>query len=155
MEKDQLSRKLAVILHADVVDSTALVRIDETLAHERFQDTFQRFSEIISKHHGVAREIRGDALVAEFAKASDAVGASLDFQSANARYIDELHDEIKPVVRVGIAMGEVVVADDTLTGEGIVQSRRQRARPLLKRRFWIISTPSSARSTGSEQWNQS
>jgi class 3 adenylate cyclase len=26
MEKDQLSRKLAVILHADVVDSTSLVR---------------------------------------------------------------------------------------------------------------------------------
>ena len=35
MEKDQLSRKLAVILHADVVGSTALVQKNETLAHVR------------------------------------------------------------------------------------------------------------------------
>ena len=82
MEKDQLSRNLAVILHADVVESTALVRLYETLAQERFQDAFRRFSEAISKHNGVAHEIRGDALVAEFAKASDAVSASLEFQSA-------------------------------------------------------------------------
>jgi len=33
MEKDQLSRKLAVILHADVVGSTALVQKNEVTAH--------------------------------------------------------------------------------------------------------------------------
>ena len=65
MEKGQLSRKLAVILHADVVDSTALVRRDETLAHQRIQQAFQHFSGIIKNHNGVAREIRGDALVAD------------------------------------------------------------------------------------------
>ena len=64
-------RKLAVILHADVVDSTSLVQKNETLAHERIQDTFQRFSETISAYNGVAHEIRGDALVAEFDRASD------------------------------------------------------------------------------------
>jgi len=42
MEKDRLSRKLAVILHADVVGSTKLVQQNETLAHERIQDAFQR-----------------------------------------------------------------------------------------------------------------
>ena len=47
MEKDRLSRKLAVILHADVVGSTTLVQQDEVLAHERIQSTFQRFSESI------------------------------------------------------------------------------------------------------------
>jgi class 3 adenylate cyclase len=35
MEKDRLSRKLAVILHADVVGSTSLVQHNETLANER------------------------------------------------------------------------------------------------------------------------
>jgi len=34
MEKDRLSRKLAVVLHADVVDSTSLVQINEMLGHE-------------------------------------------------------------------------------------------------------------------------
>jgi hypothetical protein len=94
MAKDDLSRKLAVLLHADVVESTSLVQKNETLAHERIQDTFRRFSETIAAHGGIAHEIRGDALVAEFTKASDAVGAAVEFQLANATHIDELLDEI-------------------------------------------------------------
>ncbi len=47
MERDQLKRKLAVILHADVVGSTTLVQQNETLAHERIQAAFGRFSEVI------------------------------------------------------------------------------------------------------------
>ena len=76
-------RKLAVLLHADIVGSTLLVRNNETLAHGRIQDTFQRFSEVISNHGGTAHEIRGDALVAEFSRASDAVSAALYFFFVN------------------------------------------------------------------------
>lgn len=117
-------RKLAVILHADVVGSTTLVRLNETLAHKRIQDTFRRFSRIISSHGGIAHEIRGDALVAEFSKASDAVSASLSFQAANFIHNDELRDNIRPDVRIGVAMGEVIVADNTVTGEGVVLAQR-------------------------------
>jgi len=124
MEKDQLSRKLIVILHADVVGSTALVQKNETLAHERIQDTFRRFSQTISYHDGIAHEIRGDALVAEFGKASDAVSASLAFQATNATHNEQLSDDLKPVLRIGIAMGEVVIADNTVTGEGVVLAQR-------------------------------
>lgn len=118
------SRKLAVILHADVVGSTALVQGNETVAHERIRDTFERLSEAIHRQGGAAREIRGDALVAEFTKASDAVEAALSFQTANASYLQDLADDIKPIVRVGIAMGEVVVADETITGEAVVLAQR-------------------------------
>lgn len=129
--EDTPERKLAVLLHADVVDSTALVRLNETVAHQRIQDTFQRFSETIATHGGIAHEMRGDALVAEFSKASDAVSASLAFQEANAAHNEELDDDVRPVVRVGIAMGEVVIADNTVTGEGIVLAQRleQLAKP--------------------------
>ena len=113
METDQLSGKLAVILHADVVGSTSLVQIDEVLAHQRIQGAFQRFSIIIAGHGGIAHEIRGDALVAEFARASDAVAASIDFQTANTDLIEDMPDQIRPQIRIGIAMGEVVVADNT------------------------------------------
>ncbi len=82
MEKDHLSRKLAVILHADVVGSTTLVQWNETLAHDRIQATFNSFSETIVAYGGIAREICGDALVAEFERASDAVAAALAFQIA-------------------------------------------------------------------------
>ena len=121
---DTPSRKLAVLLHADVVGSTALVRLNETVAHQRIRDTFLRFSETIRSHGGIAHEIRGDALVAEFSKASDAVSASVAFQSANATHNEALTDNIRPVVRIGIAMGEVVIADNTVTGEGIVLAQR-------------------------------
>jgi adenylate cyclase len=124
MEMDHLSRKLAVILHADVVGSTSLVQKNETLAHERMQNTFRRFSETISSHNGSAHEIRGDALVAEFARASDAVSASLAFQASNATHNEQLSDDLQPVLRIGIAMGEVVIADNTVTGEGVVLAQR-------------------------------
>ncbi len=55
------TRKLAVILHADVVGSTALVQRDESLAHERIQDAFHRFSSTIEAYNGVTHELRGDA----------------------------------------------------------------------------------------------
>jgi hypothetical protein len=38
MAKNDLSGKLAVILHADVAGPTQLVQQDEQLAHERIQD---------------------------------------------------------------------------------------------------------------------
>ena len=82
---DRPSRKLVVILHADVVGSTSLVQHDETLAHERIQDSFRRFSETIEAYGGVTHEIRGDALVAEFDHASDAVCAGITFQADNSR----------------------------------------------------------------------
>lgn len=117
-------RRLAVILHADVVGSTLLVQSDETLAHERIIGAFERLSSTITAYGGTVREVRGDALVAEFSKASDAVCAALAFQESNADYIETLDDEVIPNVRVGLGMGEVVVADKTITGAGVVLAQR-------------------------------
>ncbi len=128
---EDLTSQLAVLLHADVVGSTALARRDEGLAHQCIVSTFRRFSETISSYDGISREIRGDALIAQFSKVSDAVSASLAFQAANAAHNEELPDDFRPVVRIGIAMGEVVIADDTVTGEGVVLAQRleQLAKP--------------------------
>jgi hypothetical protein len=100
------------------------VQLDETPAHQRIQDAYRRFSETIARYSGIAREIRGDALVAEFARASDAVSATLAFQTTNAAHNQELPDDLRPAVRVGIAMGEVVVTETTVTGEGVVLAQR-------------------------------
>ena len=124
MAKDRLSGKLAVILHADIAGSTALVQQDEQLAHERIQDAFQCFSDTIGKYHGRVQEMRGDALLAEFGRASDAVSASLAFQAEQIEHIVTLNDNIRPTVRVGIAMGEVIIADNTVTGAGVVLAQR-------------------------------
>lgn len=117
-------RKLAVILHADIVGSTTLVQRDEALAHGRIQDSFRRFSETIKTYGGSTHELRGDALVAEFARASDAVCAALRFQQVQSELLLALSDAIKPVVRIGISLGEVIVADNTVTGAGVVLAQR-------------------------------
>jgi len=124
MAESQQSDKLAVILHADVAGSTALIQQDKQLAHERIQDAFQRFSDSIEKYQGHVVELRGDALLAEFERASDAVSAALSFQSDHTYHISRLKDDLRPTVRVGIAMGEVIVADSTVTGTGVVQAQR-------------------------------
>jgi TolB-like protein/class 3 adenylate cyclase len=124
MEKDQLSRKLAVILPADVVGSTSLVQKNETLAHERIQAAFHQFTETINSYGGITRELRGDALVAEFDRASDAVTASIVFQILNKESNATLDGDIQPQLRIGISLGEVIIADNTVTGAGVVLAQR-------------------------------
>ena len=124
MAENRQSGKLAVILHADVAGSTELVQQDEYLAHERIQETFRRFGDTITKYQGHVRELRGDALLAEFERASSAVSAALAFQTDHSEYTATLNDPIRPTVRVGIAMGEVIIADDTITGVGVVVAQR-------------------------------
>ena len=124
MAKDRLSRKLVVILHADVVGSTTLVQRNETLAHERIQTAFSNFSETIEGYGGIAREIRGDALVAEFQRASDAVTSAIAFQAQNEKFNAAIDDDIRPVLRIGISLGEVIIADNTITGAGVVLAQR-------------------------------
>ena len=82
------------------------------------------FPETIKSYGGKAHEIRGDALVAEFERASDAVAAALAFQASNAECNATTKDNIKPWMRIGIALGEVVIADDTITGAGVVLAQR-------------------------------
>ncbi len=63
MADSRRSGKLAVILHADVVGSTGLVKQNEYIARERIRDTFRCLGETIAKYHGRVRELRGDALL--------------------------------------------------------------------------------------------
>jgi adenylate cyclase len=121
---EQPTGKLAVILHADVVGSTALVQRDERRAHERITSAFKRFSQTIQEYGGQVHEIRGDALVAEFSRASDAACAAMVFQKGNSAHNERLDDDFIPEVRIGISLGEVVIADNTITGAGVVLAQR-------------------------------
>lgn len=130
MTTEGLSARLAVILHADVSASTLLVRQDEELAHKRIQGTFRDFQNIIEKYHGQVHELRGDALLAVFERASDAVTAALAYQT-ESNTDDTIADESKPRLRVGLALGEVIIGDGTITGAGVIMAQRleQKADP--------------------------
>jgi TolB-like protein len=62
--------------------------------------------------------------LAKFKSASEAVAAALAFQADQAYYISRLKGDLKPTLRIGIAMGEVVIADNTVTGAGVVLAQR-------------------------------
>lgn len=94
------------------------------MAHARIRDVFKRFGDSIAGYHGHVRELLGDALLAEFERASDAVCATLAFQARQAEHNARLNDEILPSLRVGIALGEVIIADNTITGSGVVLAQR-------------------------------
>ena len=121
---DRHSGKLSVILHADVADSTVLVQRDEHLAHERIHDAFRRFGNTIDLYQGQVLELRGDALLAEFDRASDAVAATLAFQVDHTYLLSRLKDDLRPTIRVGVALGEIIVADNTVTGTGVILAQR-------------------------------
>jgi adenylate cyclase len=124
MDNFQRNSQLAVILHADIVGSTKLVHRNEAIAHARILETFHRFSDNICSAGGSVRELRGDALLAEFDRASDAVVAALSFQQLHLKYCEALDDDIVPLVRIGVALGEVIIADGTITGAGVVIAQR-------------------------------
>jgi class 3 adenylate cyclase len=84
MARDSQAGKLAVILHADVAGSTHMVQMNEYLAHDRIQDTFRSFADTINKYSGRVLESRGDAILAEFERPSDAVAAALSFQEIHS-----------------------------------------------------------------------
>jgi len=94
MVNQRLSGKLTVIPHVDIAGSTLLVHQDEQLAHERIHETFRRLGDIITRYHGRVRELRGDALLADFERASGAVSAALAFQEAQMEYIRGLDDAL-------------------------------------------------------------
>jgi adenylate cyclase len=68
--------------------------------------------------------LRGDALLAEFERASDAVTAALAFQSEQADYVAQHDGDSSLLLRIGVALGEVIIADNTITGEGVVLAQR-------------------------------
>lgn len=88
-------------------------------------------TEVVVACSGAVEEIRGDAVVAQFDRASDAVTAAVSFQQDNAQLTDIPADNLSVVVRIGIALGEVVIADRTVTGAGVVLAQRleQLAKP--------------------------
>ena len=58
------------------------------------------------------------------ARASDAVAAAIAFQIENTDFNAQFEDDIQPQLRIGISLGEVIVADNTITGAGVILAQR-------------------------------
>ena len=126
-----LIKQSAFIVHIDIVGSTEFVRKDMILAHERIQSLYTRIRHVTKTCSGYVHELRGDAAVLGFEKADNAVVATLILQQSNTLLNSTRLGLIEPRMRIGICKGNVVIGDNTITGEPVIIAQRleQLARP--------------------------
>ena len=115
-----IERRLAAILAADIVGYSRLVERDEagTLAVIRkLREAV--IDPLVAEHHGRLVKLMGDGLIVEFASVVDAVACAVAMQQAVAGRQAETPMDRRIVFRIGINLGDVVVEDEDLLGDGV------------------------------------
>ena len=109
-----MPRRLAAILVADVVGYSRLMRADEegTLAALRAHRE-NIFNPEIAKRGGRLVKLMGDGALVEFASVVDAVEAALQVQAKSMASDSTIR------LRIGVNLGDVVVDDGDLYGDGV------------------------------------
>ena len=119
-------RKLAAIMFADVVGYSRMMARNEERTLELLKDFENICSPIISNNEGKIIKKVGDELFCEFSSAKQAVDCSLNIQKAIQPYNDSRPKEFKLQVRIGIHVGDIVLRDGDVFGDGVnVASRIQ------------------------------
>ena len=120
MSSEHVERRLAAILAADVVGSCRLIGIDEegTLAQlKALRKTL--FDPKIAQHHGRIVKNTGDGALVEFASVVDAVRCADDVQRGMAEQNTDVPQDKRIEFRIGIHLGDIIIADDDIFGDGV------------------------------------
>ena len=116
-------RRLAAIMHADVVGYTAKVAADETTTLDSLKDGHAVAEAIVTEHAGRIVSTAGDAFLAEFPSVVEALRAAIEFQE-DRKYKAGLE------WRVGLNLGDIVIEGDDILGDGVnVAARVQQLAP--------------------------
>jgi adenylate cyclase len=114
-----LKRKIAAILAADLVGYSRLMAEDEEETMRRLMSYRAVFDDFITKAEGRIFNTAGDAVLAEFPSAVDAVRAAIDIQESlrtrNMSYPPSRH----MVFRIGLTIGDVIQREGDLLGDGV------------------------------------
>ena len=124
-------RKLTAILSADVVGYSGLMEADESGTLERLKSNRTTiFDPHVATHGGRVFKLMGDGALVEFSSAVAAVHCALAIQEATEQ-AEPQHPPAKRIrYRIGINLGEVIVEDDDIYGEGVnVAARLQTLAP--------------------------
>jgi class 3 adenylate cyclase len=123
-----LERKLATILSADVAEYSRLMGEDEEQTLKTFRGHKKVFESLVTMHRGRIFNTAGDAILAEFASAVEAVRCATDIQAALRTRNDQLAPSRQVRFRIGINLGDVMVHGQDLMGDGVnVAARLQTA----------------------------
>jgi TolB-like protein/class 3 adenylate cyclase len=117
---DRVERRLAAVLAADVAGYSWLMGADEegTLARLKVIRKSVVDPAIVS-HRGRIVKTTGDGLLVEFASAVDAVRCSVEVQRAMAAQGADLPQDVKIEFRVGIHVGDIIIDDSDIFGDGV------------------------------------
>jgi adenylate cyclase len=116
----RFERRLAAILAADVVGYSRLMSVDEEGTHFRLL-AYRRevIAPKVREHRGRLVKHTGDGALVEFGSVVDAVRCALDVQRdllvRNARLPQGRRIEF----RIGVNLGDVIVAPDDIYGHGV------------------------------------
>ena len=117
---DEVRRRLAAILAADVAGYSRLVGADEEGTLARLRALFRgAVQPAVAARGGRVFKLMGDALLAEFPSAVEAVRCAAEIQdAAEQRGAGEPEDR-RVRLRVGVHLGDVVVEGSDLLGDGV------------------------------------
>ncbi|HEX3631969.1 MAG TPA: adenylate/guanylate cyclase domain-containing protein [Casimicrobiaceae bacterium] len=123
-----LERRLATILAADVAGYSRMMGENEEVTVRTLREHRAVFDTLLKQHHGRVFNTAGDAILAEFPSAVEAVRCATEIQAALQTRNAHLPAERKMLFRMGINLGDVVVQDGDLLGDGVnVQGHWTRA----------------------------
>src|SRR5438874_3408222 len=114
------TRKLAAILAADVAGYSRLMGADEegTLARLKAHRR-ELIDPKIAEHRGRIVKTTGDGLLVEFASPVEAVRCAGEIQKAMRDREGSLPEDQRIEIRVGINLGDVIIDEDDVYGDGV------------------------------------
>jgi len=114
-----LERRLATIMMADVVGYSRMMGEAEERTIEILRGHRQVFDQLLAQHRGRVFNTAGDAILAEFPSAVEAVRCATEIQTALRTRNDHLPPEQRMLFRIGINLGDVIVQGSDLLGDGV------------------------------------
>ena len=118
-ETPPLERKLVAILVADVVGYSRLMHDDEERTLATLTARRAIIDELIANGRGEIAGTAGDSVLAEFASVLDAVRTAVAIQQALTKANESLPPESRMLFRIGINVGDVMVKDGDIFGDGV------------------------------------
>ena len=119
MSPNEIDRKLAVIFVADVVGYSKHMENDENATLKSYGICETILNKLLNKYKGSIFNTAGDSVLAEFQSAVNAVECAVDFQNELKKRNESKKTEVKLEFRIGINMGDVVMKDGNLLGDGV------------------------------------
>ena len=122
------TRRLAAILAADVAGYSRLMGADEEGTHERLQAHRRELLDPkFGEHSGRVVKNTGDGLLAEVPSGVDAVRCAVELQRAMIDREADISEDHRIRFRIGINLGDVIVEDEDIFGDGVNVAARLEA----------------------------